>query len=126
MDFRYAAGTWSVKELLGHMADAERVFAYRLLRIGRGDATPLAGFDEEPWVRAARYDRRSPAEVLADWTAVREATMTLVAGLPDEAWDRRGTANGAGITARALLYVIVGHAEHHVAVLADRYGIPDS
>ena len=126
LGFRYAAGKWTVQELLGHMADAERVFAYRLLRIGRGDATPLAGFDQEPWVRAARYDRLPAAAVLTDWRCVREATLSLVRGFPPEAWAQRGVANGSPISARALVYVILGHTEHHVAVLRERYGVGDS
>jgi hypothetical protein len=121
--FRYAPDKWSVKEVLGHLCDAERIFAYRLLRIGRGDQTPLPGFDENAYVPAAAIDRRPLREVLEDWSAVRDATVTLVRGMPDEGWTRRGVANGHPISARALLYIVLGHVEHHRAVLAERYKI---
>jgi uncharacterized damage-inducible protein DinB len=120
---RYAPGKWSVKELVGHLADAERIFAYRMLRIGRGDATPLPGFEEDDYVRAAASDTRAFGDLLDDWAAVRDATVSLVAGMPSDAWLRRGTASGAGISARALLYIILGHVEHHRSVLEERYGL---
>jgi hypothetical protein len=121
--FRYADGKWSIKELLGHLADAERIFAYRLLRVGRGDATPLPGFDEQPYVDAARFDRRPLADVLDEWVAVRNATAALAGGLPPDAWDRRGVVSGGPMSARALLYIVLGHTAHHLEVLADRYGL---
>lgn len=121
--FRYAPGKWSVKELVGHLADAERIFAYRMLRIGRGDVTPLPGFEEDDYVRAAASDTRAFGDLLNEWAAVRNATVSLAAGMPADAWQRRGTASGAGISARALLYIILGHVEHHRAVLEERYGI---
>jgi hypothetical protein len=121
--FRYAPGKWSVKEMVGHLADAERIFSYRMLRIGRGDATPLPGFEEDDYVRAAESDRRAFPALLDDWAAVRDATVSLVAGMPGDAWVRRGTASGAGISARALLYIILGHVEHHRAVLEERYDL---
>jgi hypothetical protein len=120
---RYAPYKWSVKQLVGHLADTERVFAYRLLRIGRGDATPLPGFDENDYARAAESDRRAFGDLLDDWAAVRDATIALVRGMPDDAWTNRGTSNEAVVSARALLYIILGHAEHHRSVLADRYGL---
>jgi uncharacterized damage-inducible protein DinB len=121
--FRYAPGKWSVKELVGHLADAERIFAYRMLRIGRGDTTPLPGFEENDYVRAAASDTRVFGDLLDEWAAVRDATARLAAGMPADAWQRRGTASGAGISARALLYIILGHVEHHRAVLEERYGL---
>jgi hypothetical protein len=121
--FRYAPGKWSVKELVGHLADAERVFAYRLLRIGRGDQTPLPGFEEDDYVRGGAFDRRPLADLLDDWTAVRDATIALANGMPFDAWTRRGTASGSGVSARALLYIVIGHVEHHRGVLEARYGL---
>jgi uncharacterized damage-inducible protein DinB len=121
--YRYVPGKWSVKELLGHVCDAERIFAYRLLRIARGDATPLAGFDENTYVPAAQADQRTLADLLDEWHAVRAATIALVHGLPADAWTRRGTSNGHSITAPALLYIILGHVDHHLGVLQARYGI---
>jgi hypothetical protein len=121
--FRYAEGKWTVREVVGHVSDAERVFAYRLLRIGRGDATPLAGFDENAFVPAAGSDARTMGDLVEEWVAVRNATLALVGGMPAEAWTRRGTANGQSVTTAALAYIIYGHVEHHVRILTARYGI---
>lgn len=122
-DFRYAPGKWSIREVLGHLADTERILAYRLLRIGRGDATPLPGFDENTYVPAADFERRPITDVLDEWVAVRNATLALVRGMPSDAWTRRGVANNTPVTARALVYVIVGHVEHHREGLAHNYGV---
>jgi hypothetical protein len=121
--FRYADGKWSVKELLGHMTDAERIFSYRLLRIARGDATPLPGFEENDYVPAGHFDARDINDILEEWIAVRTATVALVRGLPPDAWTRRGVANGQPISARAIIYVMLGHIDHHARVLEERYRI---
>jgi hypothetical protein len=121
--FRYAPEKWSVKEMIGHLSDGERVFAYRLLRIGRGDTTPLPGFEENDYVRAARSDRRPFGELLAEWAVVRDASAALASSLPEADWANAGTCNGGPMTARALLYIILGHTEHHLGVLADRYEV---
>jgi uncharacterized damage-inducible protein DinB len=121
--FRYAPGKWSIKDLVNHLSDAERVFAYRLLRIGRGDRTPLPGFEENDYAAAADADRRPMTVVLAEWAAVRDATSALAQSLREADWSRQGTTSDAPATARALLYIILGHTEHHIAVLADRYAI---
>jgi uncharacterized damage-inducible protein DinB len=118
---RYAPGKWSVKEVLGHLTDAERIFAYRLMRIARRDATPLPGFDENAYVPAGEFDSRPLASLVAEFRAVRLSTIALVDGLPTDGWVRRGQASGASITARALAYIIVGHAAHHARVLRERY-----
>jgi hypothetical protein len=120
---RYAPGKWSVKEVLGHLTDVERIFSYRLLRIARGDATPLPGFDENTYVPAGRFDERPLRELLADFRAVRLSSLALVEGLPSAAWSAWGAASGSGITARALAYILVGHVAHHLGVLRDRYGL---
>lgn len=120
---RYAPDKWSIKEIVGHLADAERIFSYRLLRIGRGDVTPLPGFEENDYVPAAACDLRPFGALLDEWSTVRDATVSLVTGMPRDAWTRRGTVNNAGISARALLYIILGHVEHHRNVLAERYGV---
>ena len=124
--FRYAPDKWSVKEVLGHLIDAERIFAYRLLRIGRGDATPLPGFDENAYVPPAEFDARPLAELLQEFQAVRASTIALAEGLPAAAWERRGQASGKSISARALAYIMVGHVTHHLAVLRDRYRLSSS
>jgi uncharacterized damage-inducible protein DinB len=120
---RYAAGKWSVKEVLGHLADAERIFAYRILRIARGDATPLPGFDENAYVPSGEFDARSLPSLLGEFRALRLSTLALLDGLPAAAWTRRGQASGAPVSARALAYIIVGHVTHHAAVLRERYGL---
>lgn len=120
---RYAPGKWSVKEVLGHLSDTERVFSYRALRFARGDAQPLAGFDEQAWVPAAGFDRRALADLLADLDAVRRATIALFRGLDAGALARKGTANNREITVRALAYVIAGHERHHVGILKERYRV---
>ncbi|MBI4888137.1 MAG: DinB family protein [Acidobacteria bacterium] len=121
--FRYAPDKWTTREVLGHLADAERIFAYRLLRTGRGDATPLPGFDENTYVPGGAFERRPLADVVGEWTAARNSTIALVRGMPPDAWMRRGVSNGQSVTARGLLYVIVGHVEHHLNVLRERYGL---
>lgn len=119
--FRYAEGKWTVKEVLGHITDAERVFAYRLLRIGRGDTTDLPGFDENAYVPAGEFNQRSIGDLVSEFALQRASTVALVHGMPAAAWPRVGTANGFPITARALVYVIVGHTNHHLKILRERY-----
>jgi len=120
---RYAPGKWSVIEVLGHLCDAERIFTYRALRIGRSDETPMAGFDENVYVPAGEFERRSIADVLGEFEAVRAATVALLGGLPEAAWTRWGVANGQRVTVRALAHIIAGHELHHVDVLRTRYGV---
>jgi DinB superfamily len=118
---RYAPGKWSIKEIVGHLADAERIFAYRLLRVARADATPLASFDENAYVPAGRFDRRPLADLAAEFATVRDATVGLLAGLEPDALARMGTASGKPISARALAWIIAGHEWHHLAVIRERY-----
>jgi hypothetical protein len=120
---RYAPGKWSVQELTGHLADTERIMAYRALCVARGEAAPLPGFDEDAYVAAAAFDARPWAEVLEEWRAVRRATLALFRGLPAAALARIGTANGGPMSPRALAYIIAGHEMHHLAVLRERYGV---
>jgi len=120
-DFAYAAGKWTLKEVLCHLADAERVFAYRALRFARGDGTPLASFDEKAWVPAAGAARRSVAGLAAELAAVRGATLALLRGLPPEAPGRSGTASNSEVTVRALGWIIAGHERHHLQIIRERY-----
>jgi uncharacterized damage-inducible protein DinB len=120
---RYADGKWSVKELLGHVADAERVFGYRLVRIARGDRTPLAGFDENAWAAAAPHAHRALAAVIDELIAVRRATLALVDSLDERQLANSAEANGKTVSARALCWIIPGHAQHHLDVLRERYGV---
>jgi hypothetical protein len=118
---RYAPGKWSVKEVIGHLCDAERVFSYRALRIARGDTTPLAGFDENTYVPNGNFDARTVADLLEDFVAVRAATLKLVRSFDEAAWSRRGTASEKEITVRALAFIIAGHERHHLGILRERY-----
>jgi uncharacterized damage-inducible protein DinB len=120
---RYAEGKWSVKEVVGHLSDGERVFSYRALRFARADATDLPGFEENEWVANANFDRRALASIAAEFAAVRAATLALFASLDDEELLRRGTANGQEVSVRALAALLVGHERHHVGLLRDRYGL---
>jgi DinB family protein len=121
--FRYAPGKWSVKEVVLHLADAERIMAYRALRIGRGDATPLPGFDEEAYAPLSGADAQPLHALLDEWADVRRATLSLFRHLPAEAWTRRGTASGFPVTVRALAAIIAGHERHHLHTLEERYGL---
>lgn len=120
-EHRYAPGKWSVKEVVGHLADAERIFAYRALRIARGDQTPLPSFEENDYVPAGDFGARSLKSLAAELRAVREATLHLLEGLSEEALVRRGTAADNPVSARALIWIVAGHERHHVALLRERY-----
>ena len=121
-DYRYAVGKWSLKEVIGHLSDTERVFAYRALRIGRGDSTALTGFDDQSYVSEMCAEDRGLADVVEEWTAVRRATLSLFRGFPAAAGQRRGSASGHPISVRALAYIIAGHTRHHLEVIEERYG----
>ncbi len=120
-DFRYAAGKWSIKELLGHVTDGERIFSYRLMRIARGDQTPLPGFEQDDYVRTANASARRKNDLLEEFAAVRRATIALVNSLDDAAWLRRGVANQKEVTAVALAFIIAGHERHHRMIVEERY-----
>ena len=122
-NYRYADGKWSVKEVLGHLSDAERVFSYRLTRIARRDQTPLAGFDENAWAEAAPHGRRKLSEVVDELIAVRRSTLALVNSLDQPALDNTGVANNNPISARAICWILAGHSRHHLNILAERYGV---
>jgi uncharacterized damage-inducible protein DinB len=120
---RYAEGKWSVKEVIGHLADGERIFAYRALRFARNDATELPGFEENAYVPEGRFDLRTLKSLAAEFAAVRASTLALFRGLDETALLRRGTANGVGVSVRALAAIIAGHEHHHVGLLRERYGL---
>jgi uncharacterized damage-inducible protein DinB len=119
--YRYAPGKWSVKDVVGHLIDAERIFAYRALRIARGDQTPLAGFDENAYVPAAEADRSDWQTLLEEFIVVRRTSVLMVGRMPDEAWMRTGTASNNAISVRALVYIMIGHVAHHFEILRERY-----
>jgi hypothetical protein len=119
--YRYAEGKWSVKELIGHVTDGERIFAYRALRFSRGDATPLAGFEQDDYVRGGGFDRRGLKDLIDEFEHVRRATISLFSSLDGEAWSRRGSANQNEMSVRAIAFVVAGHERHHVEILQTRY-----
>jgi hypothetical protein len=121
--FRYAEGKWSIKELVVHVADAERIFNYRVLSIARGDTRSLPGFDEQQFAAHADADRRPFRQIVDELLAVRAATLALFGGLSAAAWERVGTANDTRIGVRSLAYVLAGHVRHHMRVLRERYGV---
>jgi uncharacterized protein (TIGR03083 family) len=112
-----APGKWSVKQVLGHLCDTERVMSYRILRFARGDRMELEGFEQDDYVATAESNGRSVTDLLAELRSVREATLALVRSLTDEASIRSGIANGKPVTVRALLYIVGGHAQHHLELL---------
>jgi len=121
--FRYAPDKWSVKGVVGHFTDAERIFCYRALAIARGEKKSLPGFDETTYGPAGEFDRRSMSSLADDYEAARRSTVAFFRGLPDEAWNRRGVANEVPVDVRGLAYITLGHERHHLRVLRDRYGV---
>jgi hypothetical protein len=118
---RYAPDKWTIKEVLGHITDAERIFTYRALRIARGDATPLASFDQDAYVQSGNAGRRTLRDLLDEFSAVRGATLALFRSLSADEAARLGTASNASVSARGLCYITVGHAGHHLRILKERY-----
>ena len=121
--FRYRDDKWSIKEVLGHIADAERIIGYRALAVARGETQPLPGFDENAYVHNANFDHWRLGDLAEQYALVRRANIVLFKNLQPEAWERRGTANGQSVSVRGLAYVIVGHERHHVNLLRERYNL---
>jgi uncharacterized damage-inducible protein DinB len=119
--FRYAEGKWTLAEVVGHINDTERIFAYRALRVGREDATPLASFDQDPYVVTSPAARMSLKELSEEFNAIRRASIVLLRNFDEAAWMRRGTASGKTVSARALGWMIAGHELHHRKILRERY-----
>jgi hypothetical protein len=120
-DFRYAPEKWSVNEVLGHICDTERIFAYRALRFSRADAMPLAGFEQDDYVRNGPFGQRPLSDLIEDFIAVRRATISLFRNLDEAAWLRRGVANKNEVSVRALAYIVAGHELHHRRILEEKY-----
>jgi hypothetical protein len=119
--FAYEDGKWTVKELLSHVIDGERMFGYRAFRIGRGDKTPIEGFEQDGYIENSHANRRPIAELIEEFTLLREANLMFFENLKDEDWLRTGTANNVEISVRSLAWIMVGHVRHHVAILKERY-----
>lgn len=120
-DFRYAPGKWTVKEVLGHVTDTERIFSYRALCIARGEKKSLPGFEQDDYVRDGAFGERKLADLAEEFGAVRSASITLFRSLNEAAWERRGVANQKEVTVRALAFITAGHQMHHRIILEERY-----
>lgn len=120
-DSRYEPGKWSIKELVGHITDSERIFGQRAFRFARGDEQPLPGFEQDDYVRAAGFDNRQLKDLIEEFELVRRANLSLFRSLDESAWLRRGTASDAQVSVRALAYIMAGHVVHHLNILRTRY-----
>jgi hypothetical protein len=118
---RYAPGKWSIRQVVAHLIDDERVFAYRALRFARADETPVPGFDEVTYAESAGADQRTLRSLVDEYESLRRADIAMFEGLPEAAWVRRGSANGNAISVRALAFIIAGHGRHHAGLLRERY-----
>jgi hypothetical protein len=121
--FRYGPGKWSVREVLGHVIDTERVFGYRAFCIARGEQQPLPGFDQNEYAAAADFHNRRLADLASEFAVVREASLYTLRHLKDADWDRRGTASGHPVSVRAVAFMMAGHVRHHLKMLEERYGV---
>ncbi len=122
-DLRHPPYTWTIRQVVGHIADTERIFAYRALCIGRGDTNPLPGFEENAYAQVLERDGPSLRALIDDYEAGRMATLAMLRAFPEAAWRRRGTANGFTVSARALAWVTLGHERHHTRILRARLGV---
>jgi uncharacterized damage-inducible protein DinB len=119
--YRYAPDKWSVNEMIGHLIDSERIFVARALRFARADATALPGFEQDDYVRNSTFNEYPLAELASELESLRRSTILFFSHLSEDAWMRRGTANGAEVTVRALAYIVAGHELHHRGILEARY-----
>ncbi|RSD23039.1 DinB family protein [Mesobacillus subterraneus] len=119
--YRYGKGKWSLSEVLGHLSDTERIMSYRILRIARGDRSPLEGFDENRFVEEAIFHLRPMADLLEEHQNVRKATISLLKGLPVASLKNKGNANGYHVTVETVAYMIAGHEQHHLKIIKERY-----
>lgn len=122
-DFRYAPDKWSVKQVVGHVTDANLIFLYRILSIGRGETQSLPGFDENIYAANASFDSMSWRQVLEGHRAVTQAAGAIIAGFDGTAWARSGCANDVRLTPKDMLWVLMGHERHHIGTLKERYDI---
>ncbi len=121
--FRYAPGKWSIREVIGHLIDAERVFGYRAFCISRGERVSLPAFDENEYIKSSQYDDRPLGSQTGEFVVVRKSNVLFLRSLDDRAWEAVGTANNNRISVRALAYIMAGHVRHHVAILHERYSV---
>jgi uncharacterized damage-inducible protein DinB len=121
MNYRYAPGKWTIKDMLVHLSDTERIFIYRALRFSRGDETPLPGFEESEYAQHAHANDREKEDILLEYSLVRESSIAFIESLTDEDLNRKGTANGYPVTVRLIVNLIYGHHKHHLNILRERY-----
>jgi uncharacterized damage-inducible protein DinB len=120
-EFAYAPGKWTIKQILGHIIDTERIFGYRALCVARNDVTPLPGFEQDDYVAAGFFNERSLNSLIDEYRAVRQSTIALFQNLPQQAWLRQGIANKYSVTVRGLAFLAAGHELHHVKILREKY-----
>lgn len=121
--YRYGPDKWSIREMVGHLADTERILTYRAIRIARGDTTPLPGFDQDEYVAGAGFDARPMASLVDEWRTARAAAISFFDSVTAETERRLGTASGGPMSVRALAYIIPGHFAHHARVLRSKYDV---
>jgi DinB superfamily len=121
-EHRYAPGKWTIREVVGHLVDAERVFTYRALSFARGETAPLPSFDENAWAATSNAGSRTLGDLIAEFAAVRAATLALFRGFTEQEFARSGVASNNAITVRAIAYIVAGHERHHLKILRERYG----
>ncbi len=119
--YAYAEGKWTIKQLLGHLIDGERIFAYRALRISRADKTPIEGFEQDGYIENSNFNRTKLIDLIEELLLSRKSNLLLFKNLTDEAWSRTGTASGVPVSIRALAFIMVGHIRHHLNILRERY-----
>ncbi|WP_439151231.1 DinB family protein [Winogradskyella sp.] len=120
-NYAYAPDKWTIKDILLHIIDTERIFSYRALRISRNDMTPMAGFDQDDYVVAGQANKRSLESLIAEFKTVREATISLYSSFNDDILQLIGNASGSKISVRAIGYIVTGHENHHNQIIIDRY-----
>ena len=121
IDYRYAEGKWSIKEIIGHLIDNERVMSYRALAISRNEKQSLPGFEQDDYVRESNYSKRDYSELVEELKRVRESNLLMFKNFSEEILDRRGVANNSEVTVRAILFIIAGHELHHINIIKERY-----
>ena len=121
--FRYADGKWSIREVVGHLIDGERVFGYRAFAIARGDRNNMPGFDQNEYILTSPYNRIDLEDLLSEFRLARLSNIAMLRTLDDESWMRIGTANGSQVSVRALAFIMAGHVRHHMEVLREKYDL---
>ena len=121
LDYRYASGKWSIKEIVGHLIDVERTFSYRAMCFARNEPAPLPSLDQDPYIEASRFDERSIEDIAEEYEAVRRASLVMFRSFNEEEWSRRGIASGVEFTAATIPFILAGHEIHHMSVIREKY-----